>query len=366
MENLRKFATILLFFALMFGLLVWHIVLPDKTISLSERRPLEQMPPFSVSSVLSGEYMEDLSAYLLDQFPLRDQLRALKSTIQTHIFRQKDTNGFFLAGEHICKLEDPLDERQILYAAEKINEIADRYLANSAIYYAVVPDKNAYTAEEYGYPNLDYDRMLELLHSNIASASYIDLFPLLSAEDYYYTDTHWRQEAISDVAQTLIDIMTPGVSITPDSGWTQTSHTPFYGVYYGQSMLKSEADTLVWLNSPVIDAATMTGLEFEEELPVYTTDRLTGKDAYDVFAAGAQSILYLDSPLAASDQELILFRDSFGSSIAPLLLESYSRITLIDLRYITTDFLEQYVDFHGQDVLFLYSTGLINSGYLLK
>lgn len=366
MENLRKFATILLFFALMFGLLVWHIALPDETISLSERRPLEQIPAFSAASVLSGEYMEDLGAYLLDQFPLRDQLRALKTTIQTRIFHQKDSNGFFLAGEQICKLEDPLDERQIQYTAEKINAITDRYLADSAIYYAVVPDKNAYTAEEYGYPHLDYDRMLELLQDTITTATYIDLFPLLSAEDYYDTDTHWRQEAIPDVAQALADAMAPGLSLTPADGWTQTSYAPFYGVYYGQSMLKSEADTLIWLTSPAISAATMTGSELKGVCPVYTTERLTGKDAYDIFAAGAQSILYLESPLAASDRELILFRDSFGSSLAPLLLEGYSHITLIDLRYITSDLLEQYVDFHGQDVLFLYSTGLINSGYLLK
>ena len=32
---------------------------------------------------------------------------------------------------------------------------------------------------------------------------YIDIFPLLSIEDYYNTDTHWRQDCIVDVQNIL-------------------------------------------------------------------------------------------------------------------------------------------------------------------
>jgi len=56
----------------------------------------------------------------------------------------------------------------------------------------------------------------------------------------------------------------------------------------------------------------------------------------------------------------VLFRDSFGSSIAPLFLENYSKITLVDLRYISKDVLENYIEFDKQDVLFLYSTLVLN------
>lgn len=56
----------------------------------------------------------------------------------------------------------------------------------------------------------------------------------------------------------------------------------------------------------------------------------------------------------------MLFRDSFGSSIAPLFLENYSKITLVDLRYISKDVLENYIEFDKQDVLFLYSTLVLN------
>ena len=74
----------------------------------------------------------------------------------------------------------------------------------------------------------------------------------------------------------------------------------------------------------------------------------------------------ITSPHASTSRELILFRDSYGSSLAPLLAESYAKITLIDIRYISSELLDDYVNFAGQDVLFLYSTLTLNSSQSLK
>ena len=60
----------------------------------------------------------------------------------------------------------------------------------------------------------------------------------------------------------------------------------------------------------------------------------------------------------------MLFRDSFGSSIAPLLIENYRKITLIDLRYINSELLTEYIEFNNQDVLFLYSGVVLNQNIL--
>jgi len=68
-----------------------------------------------------------------------------------------------------------------------------------------------------------------------------------------------------------------------------------------------------------------------------------------------------EKTMAENSRELILFRDSFGSSIAPLLLDGYSKITLVDTRYIHPDLLGKFVDFRGCDVLFLYSILVLNT-----
>ena len=41
-------------------------------------------------------------------------------------------------------------------------------------------------------------------------------------------------------------------------------------------------------------------------------------------------------------------------------------MTLVDTRYLSSDLLDQFVDFHGQDVLFLYSSLILNSSAAIK
>ena len=64
--------------------------------------------------------------------------------------------------------------------------------------------------------------------------------------------------------------------------------------------------------------------------------------------------------------ELLIFRDSFGSSITPLLIPYYSKITLIDNRYINSKNFVKYIEFTNQDILFLYSTMIVNNSFSLK
>lgn len=87
-------------------------------------------------------------------------------------------------------------------------------------------------------------------------------------------------------------------------------------------------------------------------------------DKYNLYLSGPTSIITINNPNVSTKKELLLFRDSFGSSIAPLLIENYSKITLIDLRYINKKLLKQFVEFENQDVLFLYSVPVLNSGVL--
>lgn len=61
------------------------------------------------------------------------------------------------------------------------------------------------------------------------------------------------------------------------------------------------------------------------------------KDKYDIYLSGPTSLISIENPNADNDKELLLFKDSFGSSIAPLLIEHYRKITLIDLRYINSE-----------------------------
>ena len=86
-----------------------------------------------------------------------------------------------------------------------------------------------------------------------------------------------------------------------------------------------------------------------------------------LFLSGANALLTIENPNAETDRELYIFRDSFGSSISPLFAEGYAKVTVIDIRYVQSAFLGNLIDFtEGSDVLFLYSTGMLNSSLGLR
>ena len=197
------------------------------------------------------------------------------------------------------------------------------------------------------------------------TTSPIRLTDSLAIQDYYRTDTPWRQERLLPAAQTLCQAL--GVSSPRQEDYTVTPvDKPFYGVYYGQAALPMQPDTMYLLKSDLLDDCRVYDYETGETTAVYDMTKLDSRDLYDVYLSGARSLLTIENPNAATGRELIVFRDSFGSSMVPLLVNDYAKVTLVDLRYIRSDYLGQFLDFHGQDVLFLYSTLLLNNSAAIK
>jgi hypothetical protein len=99
---------------------------------------------------------------------------------------------------------------------------------------------------------------------------------------------------------------------------------------------------------------------------MYDLEAFSGGDPYDLFLRGAQPLIVIDNPGAATDRELYMFRDSFSSSLAPLLCAAYRRVTLIDLRYLDSRILPSLVEFApGSDALFIYSSQILNNESVL-
>jgi hypothetical protein len=345
-----------------------QIISPDAEVSESERRTLTRFPVPEKETVLSGAYFDTFEDYLLDQFPGRDAFRSAAGIIKQKIFGQKDVDGIYQVGDGIYKLEYPLSESNILRAAEGFTKLCQDYFADSNCYYAIIPDKNYFVAEENGYPALDYDLLENLMQEYMTDASYIRIFDLLELSDYYRLDLHWKQECIFDVSEALLSGMDEHYQSQSTYKAVLTDDA-FYGAYYHQAAVAYlKPDTLVCFSSPQMEQFTVFDYEKNRELPVYAEDALEGLDHYDVYLSGAKALLEITNPSGAQDKTLYLFRDSFGSSIAPLLAENYSRIVLVDLRYITPAALMQIMGTpdEGSDVLFLYNTMILNQSLMLK
>ena len=340
---------------------------PAKEMSDAERRPLAQFPELSVETLLGGKFMSGFEDYTLDQFPLRDLFRQIKALFHYNALQQSDNNEIYIVGDHAGKLLYPMNTGALDHNLSRLQLVYDKYLkeTGSNVFVSVVPDKGYYLAEENGYLSLDYDKFFAYVQDKTPWAEYIDITGTLEIDDYYFTDTHWRQEHLIPTAQAIAQAM--GNAGPKAEDFTQTAlDRPFYGVYYGQAALPMPSETMYVMNSDVLDGCTVFDHESNRKTTVYDWDKMTDKDLYNVFLSGSRALLTIENPNAATDKELIVIRDSFGSSITPLLVQDYATVTVVDIRYVSTEVLGHFVDFHGQDVLFLYSTSVLNSENALR
>lgn len=367
MNKTKQRVLLILIGTLWLALVLFCWLKPPEATSDTERRKLQQFPEISLQNMLSGRMMSDFDSYAMDQFPLRDSFRSLKAGMVYSVFGQKDSHGIYIENGSAAQLLRTFNEASVESAAKKFQQYYDTYLKGKTnkTYFCVVPDKSYYMAAPNGYPSLDYDQLFDLVQQKTPYAQWIDLRDCLSAEDYYATDSHWRQERLSSVAEQIAQAL--GCQERLQTPMTEESIlTPFYGVYYGQSALPLAPDTIRYRTNDVLNACTVYNIETEETTGIYREDKLSGRDPYDFFLSGAAPVLTIQNPNATTKESLIVFRDSFAGSLIPLITEAYSTITLIDTRYIDSSLLEDYVSFDGQDVLFLYSTSILNDSATLK
>ena len=201
-NKIKNIAVTLVFAVVIFGLSVSFILKPAGEFSVSERRALLQFPVVNIENIMSGKFMTDFESYTLDQFPLRDGFRTIKALVAANIFRHKDNNGIYVEDGIAAQIEYPLNNDSVSNAAKKFNNIKDKYLneANN-IYLSLIPDKNYFLAPDSGRLSLDYEAFVSQLREEMQDEEYIDIFSLLNINDYYKTDTHWRQENLKETAQ---------------------------------------------------------------------------------------------------------------------------------------------------------------------
>ena len=353
---LYSFVAGILFFGL--SLFVW--LKPADGFSATERRELEQLPELTWEAVSNGKFMKEFEDYTLDQFPFRDEFRSIKAFTHFYVFGQKDNNDVYMVKDYVSKLDYPLSENAMDRAIKKFTSIYDNYMKDTGVkvYSAWIPDKNYFLAEANGYPAFDYEEMYRYFNEQLDFMTNIPIQKLLSVEDYYRTDTHWKQECILDVAQHLGASM--GVELTAEYR-NISLDTPFYGVYYGQLALPIEPDQITYLDHSMFDNCIIINHETGKEIPMYNMELAAGRDPYEMYLSGSLSVITIENPNADMDKELVIFRDSFGSSIAPLMVEGYRKITLLDVRYLNEVMIGEFVKFTDQDVLFLYSTSVLNN-----
>lgn len=362
--KIKNIISILLCGVFVLALAAWCFFGPKADYSESERRTLAKFPEITWANITSGKFATGFEEYATDAFPMRDLWRSIKAYTRLGLFAQKDNNDLFLKDGQIGKLEYPMKPNMMDYAADLFTKVWEENFPEADVYFAMIPDKN----KELADLKLDYAEFETQMQQKLPFATPIEISDLLSAEDYYNTDTHWRQDKITDVADRLAEAM--GTELPKDYE-KKDLDVDFYGVYAGQSAMNPEPDTITVLTNQTIDGFKVQLLDLNtgslKTSSVYNMEKAQGKDPYELFLSGNQAYVRILNSANTEGKRLVVFRDSFGSSIAPLLAQGYSEVILLDLRYVSSAFVGKLgVNFQDADVLFMYSTLLLNNSTGMK
>ena len=351
------------FIIIIFSLSIISIILPDKDISETERRYLIHFPTLNIKTIFNGDFFEEFNTYTVEQFPFREIFIKIKGLATNKLFLKKEENGVFIKDENFFEISSSINDKSIDYFLELVTKIKNNFSSEN-IYYSIIPDKNYYTKEEI--PKINYNELVETINQNLQDITYINIFNKLSLDSYYKTDIHWKQEKIGEVVKTIALHMN---NEPIDIKYNKLTYDNFYGALYGKIPNNEKPDTITYL----IDENTINTKVFDYEknqyYKVYEEQNLKNIDSYDIFLGGAKALLIMENKNSKTDKELVIFRDSFGSSLAPLLLPYYKKITLVDLRYINSDYIinNNLIDFNNnQDILFIYGISIINNSFTLK
>jgi len=345
----------IVFLIIVFGLGLISICSEDALISKFERRSLAQFP-----KEIDEDFTNKLDNYLVDQFTYRNEFVSINSNVNRKVLRKIDDKGVYILDNNIYEINYPLNEKNTAEFTTKINYITDKYFNDKNIYYSIIPDKS-YFLDSNRYLKLDYAKMFSIVKSNM-KGKYIDITNNLTIDDYYLTDIHWKQENILDVAT---KIMTEMDNKYINTNYTQEMYNNFYGASYSKGSSDLKPDKLKYLTNNELEQIKVNHLEHGIK-NIYDKQKIYGVDSYDVFLSGPSSYLEIENKNSNKERTLIVFRDSFGSSIIPYFVPYYKNIVVIDLRYIDLNLIEDKITYNNCDVLYLYSTLIINSSNILK
>lgn len=358
---MKKNITIVVFFGIIVIFNIAFFIIPDKKISESERRYLAQHPDFSLEILKTGNYPDALETYASDQFPLREDFRKLHSFLNFNVFQKLSNNDIVISNDNAIKIESNYNYEAVHKTIQKLNMLRDSYFSENPCYFALIPDKSCYLTDSI-YPSVHYNRIYDMFVNELKDMQIISLKEYLELEDYYRTDSHWNQIHLLEISELLKEEM----GATAETPPYETKEIPgFYGIHHAHAALNMKPDTLSYYTNDLLENCTVYHYDTEKSTGIYDLDKLTDAaslDMYDIFLSGADPLLKIENPAQKNGKTLLIFRDSFGSSLTPLLVNAYSEIYLIDLRYIHMDYVTTYLEYTADaDVLFLYSTLVVNT-----
>lgn len=359
MNKKALWAEALIFLAFIGAFFILNLVLPDSQFSEQENRYLQMRPEFSFKSLFSGDYTSKFETYTTDQFTFRDEWITLKAASELVLGKQENNDV------HLCENGTLIEgfkrpENSVLDSnMSALNTLVGN--TDAKVYFALIPDKSDLYASllPKNAPNDSEKEVIDYCYGQ-SNATNVDMYSALSAHKdeyiFYRTDHHWTSlgayYGLSALAESM-GLPCPALDSYTDR---HVVSEEFYGTTWSSSGFSwVDPDTMeIFVNAPEGLKVTSYPQGSPVEGKLYDFSFLEKKDKYSMFMGGNCPMHVIETG-NEDKPSLLILRDSYTDSLIPFLLDDFSEIHVLDLRYYRAS-LKAYIEQNDFDnVLVCYS-----------
>lgn len=334
----------------------------DRPYSENENRYLAGFPKISFETYIDKSAMEGFEEWFSDRIYGRENWIKLKNGTERFIGKT-EINGVYTVGDQMMQVWTGYDKDFIDLSIAAINKFTERH-SDIPVYFMLAPTSQEIYADllPKTAPVGSQTELKDYCRENM-TCNTIDIFRLLKNNSdsyiYYRTDHHWTSYgayiAYTEAAKAL------GLQSEPLSSFDiEHASSSFRGTLYSKTLDDSITPDVIdyyhfngGRSEPTLTINTGAGEETYESL--YLREYLEVKDKYSSFMGANSPMMTVTSGDNQNGPSLLVFKDSYAHSLIPFLANHYSKITVLDLRYINAGY-STLVDVSEYDsVLFMYN-----------
>ncbi len=364
-NKIHKIVLVAAFFLFLLAMpILTFINLPeeDRPFSENENRTLAGFPEISFETYVDKSAMTGFEDWFSDRFFGRESWIKLKNSAERFIGKT-EVNGVFTVDDRMMQVWKGFDKEFIDKNLSAVNAFAEKN-SDIPVYFMLAPTSQ----EIYSHllpectPVGSQSELNNYCRDNL-ECGYIDIFPTLKShsEDYIYyrTDHHWTSYgaylAYAEAARYL------GYQATPLSSFNvEHASSDFRGTLYSKTLDDGVTpDIIDYYHHTAGSDLTLTindGVSVKDYDSLYFREYLEVKDKYSSFMGTNSPVMTINSEENHNGQSILIFKDSYAHAFIPFLTAHYSKITVLDMRYINMGY-TSLVDMEEYDsVLILYNS----------
>ena len=339
-----------------------NLVLPDKEKSDEENRMLTSMPRLSLTSVMTGDFMEQWENDMSDQFFGRDAWRKLKVGLD-RLGGSSMENGIYI-GKNGQLLEDIAlpDDEQYSANIKAVKNFAETY-SDIPTTVMLIPDAAGILSGSL--PTFatveDQRQIFSMIERGLGeSVNWVDVYSILNSHKteklYYKTDHHWTTQGAFYVFRETAAVLGIDGHVSDDYVSYTVAHdfNRVLAAKSGTGLNERESIEIYVPASGDDDVIVNYVDEAKKTSSLYDSSKLETRDKYGVFFGGNTSVMDIKT-VSTSEKRLLVVKDSFANCFIPFLAPHYREIVVVDPRYYSGTMEDIMETYRITDTLIMYS-----------